>query len=51
MIDVLISVLVFWLAWRWLCRSTYVEIAPRPPSMHGGPDSVDSCAARISALP
>jgi hypothetical protein len=41
MIAFLISIFVLWLVWQWLCRSTYVEIAPRPPSMHGGPDAAD----------
>jgi hypothetical protein len=34
MIAFLIYVLLLWLAWRWLCRSTtsYVEIAPQAPT-------------------
>ena len=41
MIAFLISIFVLWLVWQWLCRSTYVEIAPRPPLMPGGPDAAD----------
>jgi hypothetical protein len=32
MIAFMIGVFVLWLIWRWLCRSTYVEIAPPPPT-------------------
>lgn len=34
MIAFLIGCFVLWLLWRWMCRSTtYVEIAPPPPSV------------------
>ena len=37
MIAFLIGVFVFWLVWRWLCRSTatYVEIAPQAHGRDG----------------
>jgi hypothetical protein len=40
LIYVLIYVLLLWLVWRWLCRSTssYVEIARK---RHQPPDAVD----------
>jgi hypothetical protein len=42
MIGFLVGLFVLWLVCQWLCRSTYVKIAPRPLSMHGGPDAADS---------